>query len=154
MTLRVVQLLALVLMAVALVPAGAHLFELPHKLNFERDAYFTVQGIYAGWALFGVVYFSALAANLSLSIMVRRQRQPFIFALVGFGAIVLFFAVFFTWTCPANQATANWTQAPENWRALRRAWELSHAANAVILFCGFVAVALSVITAKAAPRAP
>jgi hypothetical protein len=46
---RVVQFLAVMLTALALIPAGAHLFELP------QDAYETVQGVYAGWALFGVI---------------------------------------------------------------------------------------------------
>jgi hypothetical protein len=29
-------------MALALIPAGAHLFELPNKINLSRDAYLTV----------------------------------------------------------------------------------------------------------------
>jgi len=43
-------------------------------------------------------------------------------------------AVFFAWTYPANQATGNWTSAPENWEQLRTDWEYSHAANAMITF--------------------
>ena len=53
--------------AVALALAGAHLFEMPNKIGLPRDAYFLVQGIYRGWALFGVVLFGALAANLGLA---------------------------------------------------------------------------------------
>jgi hypothetical protein len=49
MGLRVVQFLAVLLTALALVPSGAHLFELPNKIDLARDAYLTVQGIYAGW---------------------------------------------------------------------------------------------------------
>ena len=41
--------------ALAWIPAGAHLFELPNKINLLRDADLTVQGIYAGWAWFGIV---------------------------------------------------------------------------------------------------
>jgi hypothetical protein len=48
MNLRVVQFRAVVLTALAVVPAGAHLFELPNKINLPRDAYLTVQGVYAG----------------------------------------------------------------------------------------------------------
>lgn len=44
----VLKLLAIVLTAVALVPSAAHLFELPGKIDLARDAYFTVQSIYAG----------------------------------------------------------------------------------------------------------
>ena len=35
---------------------------------------------------------------------------------------------------PANQATANWTQTPENWEALRRQWEYGHAVTALLVF--------------------
>ena len=61
MSLRVIQFLAVLLTAVALAPAGAHLFELPNKIDLPRDAYLTVQGIYAGWALFGIVDMAALS---------------------------------------------------------------------------------------------
>jgi hypothetical protein len=48
MSLRVIQFLAVLLTALALIPAGAHLFELPNKMHLPRDPYLTVQGIYAG----------------------------------------------------------------------------------------------------------
>lgn len=47
---------------------------------------------------------------------------------------------------PANQATANWTVAPDNWRALRMQREYSHAVNAVLTFLALCAVTLSVLT--------
>ena len=47
----VLKILALILTAIILVPSGAHLFELPGKINLDREAYFIVQGIYYGWAL-------------------------------------------------------------------------------------------------------
>jgi len=43
------QLAAILLTAIALVPAGAHLFAMPNKIELSRDAYFTVQAIYLGW---------------------------------------------------------------------------------------------------------
>lgn len=148
MTLKVVQFLAIVLMALALIPAGAHFFELPNKIGLPEDAYFTVQQIYAGWARFGIVLFSAIAANLVLAILLRGRWPGFLFAALGFAAMVANLAVFFAWTFPANQATANWTSSPENWEALRAQWEYSHAANALITFAGFCAVALAVLTAR------
>ena len=73
----IAQFLALVLSALALVPAGAHLFALPNKIGLAQTDYFIVQNIYRGWALFGIVLFGALAATLVLAILVRRQRAPF-----------------------------------------------------------------------------
>ena len=49
-------------------------------------------------------------------------------------------AVFFQWTLPTNQATANWTRLPEEWESLRAQWEWSHAANAVLTFLALCAV--------------
>jgi hypothetical protein len=123
----VTQFLAIVLTALALVPAGAHLFELPNKIGLAENAYFVVQGIYRGWALFGTVLFGALAANLALAIMVRRQRAPFRLALAAFFLVAATLAIFFTWTYPANQATSNWTVVPASWQELRTQWEYAHA---------------------------
>ena len=148
MTKRALGFVAILLMALALVPGGAHFFELPGKIGLDRDAYFTVQQIYAGWALFGIVLFGALAANVALAMSLHRERTAFILALVGFVAMLANLAIFFTWTFPANQATANWTTIPENWQALRDQWEYSHAANAVVTFSGFCAVALAVLISR------
>jgi hypothetical protein len=145
---KAVNFLALALTALALVPSGAHLFELPNKIGLSQEAYFTVQGIYRGWALFGVVLFGALAANLLLAIMLRRRRWPARLALGAFILVGATLAIFFIWTYPANRATANWTMVPENWRALRTQWEYSHAVNAVLTFLAVCAVALSTLSAR------
>jgi hypothetical protein len=63
---KVMQFLSIVLTALALVPAGAHLFELPNKIGLSQDRYFIVQDIYRGWALFGIVLIPTVAANLVL----------------------------------------------------------------------------------------
>jgi hypothetical protein len=144
--LRVAQFLALVFVALALVPSGAHLFALPNKMDLARDQYFVVQNIYRGWALFGIVLFGALFANLVLALQLRGRGTPFIPALVAFYCIVLSLLVFFIWTYPANQATDNWTTIPANWEQLRRQWEYSHAANALVTFVAFCSLTLSVLT--------
>jgi hypothetical protein len=131
-SLRVVQFLAVVLTALALVPAGAHLFELPNKIGLPQEQYFTVQGIYRGWALFGIVLCGAIAANLASAVMLRRQRVPLLLALAAFAAMAGVLAVFFAWTYPANQATSNWTVVPADWQELRVRWEYSHAVSAAL----------------------
>lgn len=147
MTLRVVPFLAVILTALALVPGGAHLFALPNKIHMPQDAYFIAQGIYRGWALLGIVLIGAMLANFTAAIMLRAQPVPFRLSLGAFVAVAATLAIFFIWTFPANQATANWTVAPENWEALRRQWEYSHAVNAVSTF-----VALCLATASAMMR--
>jgi hypothetical protein len=141
--LKVVQFLALALSALALVPSGAHLFELPNKINLAAEQYFIVQNIYRDWSLFGIALIGALIANLALALLLRGRGAPFVLALFAFLCIALTLVVFFIWTYPANQATNNWTMIPDNWEQLRRDWEYSHAANAVVTFAAFCAVALS-----------
>ena len=62
---RVLQFLAVILTALALLPGGAHLFELPNKTGLSQERYFVVQSIYRGWAFFGIAIFAAIAANLT-----------------------------------------------------------------------------------------
>ena len=132
--LRATYIAAVLLTALCLVPAGAHFFALPNKIDLSRDTYFIVQHTYQGWALFGAVVFAAIAANVALGFALRRAALP---AWPGFAAAALVAAtlvVFFIWVFPGNQATANWTAMPENWEALRTRWEYGHAASAVLTF--------------------
>jgi len=146
--LRTVRFFAVVLTALALVPAGAHFFELPNKIGLSQEQYFTVQGIYRGWALFGFVLFGAIGANLGNAILNRDEPPAFWFALLASLLMVASLAIFSIWTYPANQATSNWTVAPANWASLRTQWEYSHAANATMTFLALCAVTASVLITK------
>ena len=142
----ILKLTALALTALTLVPSGAHLFELPGKIDLEQDAYFTVQGIYAGWALFIVPIAGAIVANIALYVAERRRGGGAAgYALVAASLIVVSLGVFFGFVFPGNQATANWTAAPDGWQALRRAWEYGHATNAAILFAALLATGRALI---------
>lgn len=131
---RGLKLAAVLLTALALVPSAAHLFALPNKIGLPEQQYLVVQGIYRGWALFGIVLISAVLVNLGLGLALWRRGHRAWPAIVAGLHVALTLAIFFRWTYPANQATANWTGMPANWRQLRAAWEYSHAANAVLTF--------------------
>lgn len=145
------KLIALALTALVLVPSGAHLFELPGKIGLHREAYFTVQGIYAGWAWFAVPIFAAIIANGAL-FLAERRRDPVAAraALVSSALIIISLVVFFIWIFPSNQATANWSQMPDNWEDLRRAWEYGHAGNAIIVFAALLATGRALIGSRRA----
>jgi len=55
--------------ALTLNMAMAHLLELPDKLKLSYHDYLTVQQIYKGWALIGIVVPVALAATVILTVM-------------------------------------------------------------------------------------
>jgi hypothetical protein len=56
--------------------------------------------------------------------------------------------IFYLFTFPANQATGNWTNLPENWQELRRQWEYSHAVSACLYFVALAALTLSVLVER------
>ncbi len=148
MALKLVLFLAVILTALCLVPAGAHLFELPNKIALAQDQYFVVQGIYRGWALFGLVLIPAVGVILLLTFMLRRQTVAFRYALAALVCMAATLAIFFIWTYPANVATSNWTAVPDNWEVLRRQWEFAHAANAVLTFLALCALMGAVLSAE------
>jgi hypothetical protein len=84
MALRLIQFLAIILTALALVPSGAHLAALRNKIAMAQADYFVAQRVYAGWTLFGIVLFGALAANLAHTIVLRRLGRSCGYALASF----------------------------------------------------------------------
>jgi hypothetical protein len=142
---RVLQLLTVILTALAFVPGGAHLFELPNKIGMSQDDYFAVQSIYRGWALFGVVIFAATGANLLLALMLWRRSKTYRPTLGAALVLAATLVVFFAWTYPANQATANWTVATADWQSLRTQWELTHTANAILTLIALCCTTLSAL---------
>jgi hypothetical protein len=150
--LKSLNVVAIILTGLALVPGGAHLFALPNKIGLDTDAYFIAQGIYRGWALLGIVLFGALIADGALAVALRGRGAAFVLAVLATVAVALTLVIFFRWTYPANVATANWTVVPADWRELRTQWEYSHAVNALITFCAFCCVSAAAVVDRSAAR--
>jgi hypothetical protein len=146
--LRIAYFLSLLLVALALAPAMAHLLALPNKVGLPREEYFAAQQIYRGWALLGIVVFAALLSTAVLTMMLYGRAREFALSLVTLLCIAAAIAVFFIFTFPANQVTNNWTNAPDNWLELRRQWEYSHAAGAALYLIGFATLILSALSSK------
>lgn len=142
---KTVHFFALVFTALALVPSGAHFFELPGKIGLSQADYFVVQDIYRGWALFGIVLIGAILANSLLAALRWRHGGRPVLPGSAFLLVAATLVIFFTWTYPANQATQNWTVVPENWQALRSQWEYAHATNAVLTFLAFCALVVDAL---------
>ncbi len=149
MSKKLVQLLAIVAAALYLVPTGAHLFELPRKMALSPTEYMTVQQIYAGWELFGIVIAIALLATVANTLLVRANRRAFAWSLAAFLALAATQGLFWAFTYPVNVATRFWTVSPEPFEAARQQWEYSHAVSAVLTFVAFVAMVFSSLTFQA-----
>ena len=137
--------LSILFTAVAMAAGFAHLFELPNKIHLSREDYLTVQQIYRGWALLGIAVMGALLSTLMLTVLVRENPWVFYLTLTATLCIALSLLVFFLFTYPTNQETNNWTNLPENWQALRRQWEYSHAVGAGLYFIALTALTLSTL---------
>ena len=78
-----VRLLAVISVAVCLIPAGAHFFELANKMYLSVPEYMTTQKIYAGWSFFGVAIIAAILFTLTHTLMVRGERAAFFLSLTA-----------------------------------------------------------------------
>ena len=145
MGLNTMRFMSLLFTALALAPALAHVLELPNKINLSGEDYLTVQQIYRGWALLGIVVVGALLSTLVLTIMVRKEPEIFTLTLISFLCIVGTQVVFWVFTYPVNQKANNWTLLPENWLELRNQWEYSHATGAGLDLIALLALILSVV---------
>jgi hypothetical protein len=131
---------ALLLTAIALIPLGAHVFEMSAKMKFGRDAYYMAQGLYRGWVWFGLAFAGAFAACAALAALpgARGDRLLSAFAAVMIAASL---AIFFVYVYPANQATKDWTAIAVNWKVLRQQWEWGYAGSAAAMLLAFLASA-------------
>jgi len=148
MVFETVRLLAVISVALCLVPAGAHFFELANKMSLSTAEYMTTQKIYAGWSFFGVALIAALLFTLTHTLMVRAEHMAFLLSLIALLCLGATQVIFWTFTYPMNAATNNWTVVPQDFEAARLQWEYSHAVNAVLTFVALVTITLSAFTYK------
>lgn len=141
---RAAILVSVWLGAIVLVPSGAHLLEMSHKLLMDRASYFSAQQMYLGWALFALPIIAKVILDGALAFRLRNKHRAAAYGallsaiLIGAGLIV-----FFVWVQPANVATENWAAQPSNWQALRHSWEYGHLAIAILTLLAFGAVSYS-----------
>jgi hypothetical protein len=139
-----VQLLSAALLTLALVPAGAHFFELPNKLNFSPEDYMKVQATYRGWALFGVVIIAAIASTALHTYLVRRNHSAYVWSIVAIFGLIAAQVVFWSLVQPVNALTDNWTQFPRDFEDARRQWEYAHAVGSIFNFVALIAMIRSI----------
>lgn len=141
----VLRFLGIILTAVAMSGAFAHLFALPNKMEMSREAYLAAQQTYRGWELLGIPIAGALIITLIQAQVLRARSKAILLTSIAAGCMALSLFVFFLFTFPANQATANWTLLPERWSVLRQQWEYSHAAGAILWFTALSTLTLSAL---------
>lgn len=154
------NVIALILVAVALVPAMAHALELPGKLRLDRAQYLAVQKIYyPGFTFAGIAEPAAIAINAIL-LFVLRGSPAFGPTLIALAGLIAAHAIYWVVTHPVNkfwlhdeklgEAGARFFSAGNEgprdveWTRLRDRWEYSHVARALLVFIAFVSLAFAV----------
>jgi hypothetical protein len=164
----VIQMLSLIFVAVAMVPALAHGLELPGKLRLAKDAYLAVQPIYyPGFTIAGMSEPLALISTVVLAVLTPRGTPDFWLTLVALLGLIGMQAVYWFVTHPVNNF---WLKGEKlsglgsgffslgtedkrdrgsethaaNWTAMRDRWEYSHVARAALAGLSFIALVVAI----------
>jgi hypothetical protein len=109
---KTLSFVALILTAIAMSLAMAHLFELPNKIEISAAHYLIVQRNYDNWAVIGLIVPAAFLSVIALTIALRGSGAPFTLALIALLLLVGELVAFWGFIFPVNQATQNWTALP------------------------------------------
>ena len=143
--LTVFRFLGIILTAVAMSGAFAHLLSMTSKLAMPETAYLAAQQAYQRWDMLAIPTACALVLTLVQAQLLRMRGKAILLTGVAAVCMMLSLVVFFLFTFPANQATDNWTVLPQGWETLRKQWEYSHAAGAILWFTALCSLVLSAL---------
>jgi hypothetical protein len=158
------QVLCLLLLAVAMGLALAHALEWPGKIRLPKDDYFHVQTIYYPGFVIGGGFGEAggLLALIALTVATPAASAAFWLTLGAFVALGMTHTVFWLITQPINKiwlkdlqlgrAGARFfgrdgdlaTGKAADWTRLRDRWEYSHAARAVLALLSLALLATAI----------
>lgn len=114
-------------------------------MRLSPEEYIVAQRAYDAWALFGIAIFGALISTLWHAYVMRGNGAAVLLSLASFLLLCGTQIVFWIYTYPTNVATRNWTSMPDQFEAVRRQWEYSHAVSTVLAFAALVAIILAVL---------
>ncbi len=164
--LGVMQVVTLILVGVALVPALAHVLELPGKKRLTQDAYLAVQTIYyPGFTIAGIAEPLSLISTIVLLCLTPPGGVDFWLTLVALLGLLGTQVVYWLITHPVNR---HWLEGqrlsspgsrffsvgsanrpgqtetrPVSWTVLRDRWEYSHVVRASLVLVSLVALILA-----------
>lgn len=152
------RFVAILLVAIALGAALAHLMELPGKMTYDAQFYvylhrtlYPTFGRTAGWA-----EAVALFAVAGLAWRVRKRGAALPLTLTAAVCQSVAMIVFLAFVLPANRAMGSWPldAIPAEWTSWRNQWEYGHAARAVLMLTALAALVLSVVRETPVEIAP
>lgn len=157
---QLLEIVTLILTAVAMALSLAHALEFPGKLRLDRDAYLAMQSIYyPGFTIGGASEPLSILAAIVLLAVTPPASVAFWLVLVALAALIAMHVIFWTVTQRVNKywvigenltglSASFFGSAPgaprENWIELRDRWEYSHLARAALAVIAFLALAIAV----------
>jgi hypothetical protein len=139
-----VQLMAIVLVVLALAPALSHLFSLTTRLHLSAPDFMVVQRLDHSLGLIGVLGLLALAGIGVHSFLVRRNAAAFAWSIVAVSGLAAAQIVFWSIAFPVSALTSGWTAVPDDFEAARQHWEYAIATVGVLSFGALLAVVRAV----------
>ena len=159
MGLRIWRWLTVMLIALAMSAAMAHLLEMPAKLGYDGATWLRLlQTLYppAFGPVAGYLEAGGVLSVVVLAFLVRHRNPAFGLTLIATVCMVAAHAAFWIWVSPVNAVLLPLTPEtlPADWARLRAQWEYTHAARALlqIVAVGALACSFLVETPRSADR--
>jgi len=157
-----VQIISILLVVLALVPALAHVLEFPGKAKLGKEAYFTVQPIYyPGFTVAGGVgEAGGLVSTIVLLLLTPFGTSAFEWTLLAVTGLLGMEVVFWLFTAPVNRVWLQNTNVGnfgaalfsssshlpnKDWQKLRDQWERSHLVRAGLVAVSFIALIFAAV---------
>ena len=158
---RSIQLVSLLLVAIAMALSLAHALELPGKMRLGKDTYLAVQQIYyPGFTFGGMAEPLGTIALVSLLIFAAPAGTRYWWAVAALAALIGMQLVYWFVTHPVNSAWVKDLQlsglggsffstiagdVSGDWQRLRDVWEYSHVARATLGMISLVCLAVAIM---------
>lgn len=160
--LALLQILALILVALSLAPALAHALELLGKMRLSEQNYLATQAIYyPGFTMVGGAEPLGIIVIVLAAILWEGSNAGFWLTIVALFGMVASHAIYWFVTHPVNNF---WLKDFElkgagksffgfalrdldsrDWKALRDRWEYSHVARAACVSLSFICLAIAAV---------
>jgi hypothetical protein len=166
MMLSILQVLTVLVVAVAMALSLAHALELPGKMRLSKEAYYAMQPIYyPGFTIGGFAEPGGIVLTIVLLFVTPSGTVAFWLTLAALAGLMGTQAVYWLFTHPVNKFwlqneklsragsgffsfAAKTAQArPASWTLLRDRWEYSHVARAVFAFVSLTALVIAIADA-------
>lgn len=146
---KILRFLTIMLTALSLSAAFAHLLEMPAKLTYDGALWlYLLQTLYPTFGkISGVCEIGAVVAALVLVVAIRNRSRAFRWTLLAASCLVVTHAIFWIWVAPVNAALVPLSPEtlPADWTRLRDQWEFAHASRAILQIVALAALVISVL---------